>query len=1187
MGPALASGDFDGRTRLCSHIVTGAPYVVRIYDKAVLAEEQWMWERVRASIHVQRTLPKHENIVEMVECFETSSSLFILMQLFKSTNLTKQLCGSRFQRLLQTGVGSETGGCMMMKGKKDSPSVPPYPTRMGSAMTRVDHGVAEDEGCPISYRSAEGSEHASPYSHGVGGGLPSIASTPSPRSSIPRVGRYPTSSPSKETAFPTPFRVSEEAKEMDEDERETRVRHPFPSKDGSPPLALPTSAQRQEGAAMYSTVVRGHGHGSPSGPSLFSGAPRGTRGSLSSAETASPPIQATLSVAPSLPAFDPPRMEPHKKGGGGVGSTSEDHTGNPRPAVVPSLPSSSSFTPAVTGVSAATEMNAGSPEEAAAGEGSAAAVHASSGVCVSQASYSPHRLPSHDPPRPGVTVPCSTRSCLGSVFSSQLVRHYFSQVVRGVEHMHAHHVVHLGIAPDHILVNDRGLAKISNLISCCYCTPGTKMNELRGTRHTVAPEILSSDPFDPYLADAWSLGVLLYFMFHGRYPHDGANTLEHIMSHHLRPPAASIPSTAKELLRSLLEPEPSRRLPVARILAHPFFHVESFSEEEEEEESESAVAASSSSSGVPLASRRRSHSHHKERSPTGNHLIPGGETRKLRDEEVPCWEAGPEKIQEELFYPLLPERKRKGKTGTGQTTGGDDDEDDERRPRRGFPYPHGPPLKTISREEGACVTTSASRTTRSAALVAAQDASKELVLRHATDPCSSLLSSQWMASSPPCSMGTSEEEEDGKMIQDAGMKMPTGYRVPRSRRWRRVVSQKQGSHGSIEDACDEEDELHGRAAVPASSASSSTASSSSSSGTAAGTRLAPSLSSSTAPAFPLASSSWGREERAVLESLPSGAPFGVVTAGGGEGVVMENGPAPIAAAGYFTPAPGSFRALMQKHFKHLEHSIVPKLSEGRIGGWSSSSTGSGNSGTPSPSCVHHSKDPPVLPEPMSSLPSHVSAAGVHPSLKAMTSASCVLEEATTALPGPQTYLHHGCKNGLGGGGGGTGIREPVGVHARPGTVSFVSFSGNEASPLAKQRGKRKGKPHSTQSCAHHESISPPLVDHLASLLYSWSSTSPSCSSISTDSPTQRIPENAPLPPKRSRAGNGLYTDGPEGSASSPFSSVFFAPFQGLCPACHRCGSSSTTTRNINMTPYSRTRYVYRQPNTFDLTEKKE
>ncbi|RNF05019.1 putative protein kinase [Trypanosoma rangeli] len=259
LGKVLASGYFDCRTRLCTHIVTGAQYAVRIYNKSVLAEAQWMWDRTRGAIHVMRTLPKHDNIIETVECFETQTSLYILMQLFAPMQITR----------------------------------------------------------------------------------------------------------------------------------------------------------------LYTT-------------------------------------------------------------------------------------------------------------ETATGQ--------------------------------RVLVPM------------QQTKHYYAQVVRGLLHMHSHNVVHLGLAPDHVMVNDRDQVKIGYLVSCTYFPKGKLCYDIRGTTHTVAPEVLQNGGYDPYLADAWSMGVLLYFMLNqGRYPHDGANTTKNIMYNRIRPPDPNLPPEAKDLLARLLHPTPSRRMRVQNIMSHPFF----------------------------------------------------------------------------------------------------------------------------------------------------------------------------------------------------------------------------------------------------------------------------------------------------------------------------------------------------------------------------------------------------------------------------------------------------------------------------------------------------------------------------------------------------------------------------------------------------------------------------------------
>jgi serine/threonine protein kinase len=95
---------------------------------------------------------------------------------------------------------------------------------------------------------------------------------------------------------------------------------------------------------------------------------------------------------------------------------------------------------------------------------------------------------------------------------------------------------------------------------------------MRGTTHTVAPEVLGGKPYDPYKADAWSLGVLLYFMANaGRYPHDAANTIKHIINNDVRRITTEIPEELHDLIFELMLMDPKERMSVGEIFQHPWF----------------------------------------------------------------------------------------------------------------------------------------------------------------------------------------------------------------------------------------------------------------------------------------------------------------------------------------------------------------------------------------------------------------------------------------------------------------------------------------------------------------------------------------------------------------------------------------------------------------------------------------
>lgn len=192
----------------------------------------------------------------------------------------------------------------------------------------------------------------------------------------------------------------------------------------------------------------------------------------------------------------------------------------------------------------------------------------------------------------------------------------FQQLLQGLQHLHSHDVAHMGLAPDHVLIhlNRPSLAsaasvkeaaassaaatsssmlsasslggllgaagaatpkfsvRIGFLVACKKVDPGQKMSHLCGTTHTVAPEVLRQvEPYDPFKADIWSAGVVLYFMLSdGKYPFDGANTSKHILAHNVRPLNPAIPADARELALYMMSPDPAKRPTLQQVLEHPW-----------------------------------------------------------------------------------------------------------------------------------------------------------------------------------------------------------------------------------------------------------------------------------------------------------------------------------------------------------------------------------------------------------------------------------------------------------------------------------------------------------------------------------------------------------------------------------------------------------------------------------------
>ncbi|CCW61968.1 unnamed protein product [Phytomonas sp. EM1] len=433
LGAILAIGNFDCYTQLCTYIPTGACYVARIYDKALLAETQWMWERVRESVHVQRTLPEHPNLIEMVECFETMTSLYIVMSMFSSTSVVKLFVSHLNPFTCNTSPLEDSRALIIEQKQTYNPetSVKQYSSTGGDGLLRrasKDFRVHDDNKVYNCYND---------------------------------VG-WDSGSNARNLFAPT-------------------LAPPQPTE------AVPSSYGKEARRGILSRE-----RDSPSGSE-----------------------------------------ELRDRAARGRPSRSPSQSQAPQPQGSPCERRRTSLSPSST----------------------------------TEAGLLPLPFGRSEPGREGV----SGESQEGPV-DVAFVRHVFLNVVHGVLHLHRHGVVHGGIAPDHVLYNaDRGMVKISNMISCYRCRQGTKRTELRGTRHTVAPEVLKQEPYDPYLTDAWSLGVLLYFMLNGgHYPHDGANTLKHILYHRIRPMKPNIPASGADLVIHLLQPNPAERLTVEAILYHPF-----------------------------------------------------------------------------------------------------------------------------------------------------------------------------------------------------------------------------------------------------------------------------------------------------------------------------------------------------------------------------------------------------------------------------------------------------------------------------------------------------------------------------------------------------------------------------------------------------------------------------------------
>lgn len=192
------------------------------------------------------------------------------------------------------------------------------------------------------------------------------------------------------------------------------------------------------------------------------------------------------------------------------------------------------------------------------------------------------------------------RRCLEEQEASFVLR----QLTDGLAFLHGRGVVHRDLKPENVLVasveRQRALRFFRVKISDFGLSKavGEGLSECRsavGTRRYVAPEVLTGGTYDCRV-DLWSLGVLMYLLLEGSFPHDQP----------ARAPQAALDAAVakahvgkpvKALLSGLLRLEPARRLCLAELGSHPWL------QQQRQQPSERLVREES---GVedPLALRR-------------------------------------------------------------------------------------------------------------------------------------------------------------------------------------------------------------------------------------------------------------------------------------------------------------------------------------------------------------------------------------------------------------------------------------------------------------------------------------------------------------------------------------------------------------------------------------------------------
>ncbi|XP_076257097.1 calcium/calmodulin-dependent protein kinase kinase 1-like isoform X6 [Rhynchophorus ferrugineus] len=155
---------------------------------------------------------------------------------------------------------------------------------------------------------------------------------------------------------------------------------------------------------------------------------------------------------------------------------------------------------------------------------------------------------------------------------------YFRDVILGIEYLHFQRIIHRDIKPANLLLNDQDRVQITDFGVCNeFHGSDAFLSSTAGTPAFTPPEALGeerSSGFSGKCTDIWAMGVTLYAFVYGHVPFHDENIIglySKIRNQQVTFPEKTAVSTElKDLIKKMLEKDPSKRIAMHEIKEHPW-----------------------------------------------------------------------------------------------------------------------------------------------------------------------------------------------------------------------------------------------------------------------------------------------------------------------------------------------------------------------------------------------------------------------------------------------------------------------------------------------------------------------------------------------------------------------------------------------------------------------------------------
>ncbi|KAK4751166.1 hypothetical protein SAY87_004648 [Trapa incisa] len=155
-------------------------------------------------------------------------------------------------------------------------------------------------------------------------------------------------------------------------------------------------------------------------------------------------------------------------------------------------------------------------------------------------------------------------------------RKYFQQLINAVDYCHSRGDYHRDLKPENLLLDSNGVLKVSDFgLSAVpqQVREDGLLHTICGTPNYVAPEVINNKGYDGAKADLWSCGVVLFILMACFLPFEESNLMalykKIFKADFTCPPCFS--STAKKLIKKILDPNPMTRITIAEVIENEWF----------------------------------------------------------------------------------------------------------------------------------------------------------------------------------------------------------------------------------------------------------------------------------------------------------------------------------------------------------------------------------------------------------------------------------------------------------------------------------------------------------------------------------------------------------------------------------------------------------------------------------------